>query len=675
MSTQSEPVPRGNMSGFAQYFAYDFKAGFLVFLIALPLCLGISIASGFPPLAGIFTAIIGSLVASIFSNSELTIKGPAAGLIVIILGCFNEFGGDATGAFTSADMAAYKAALAVSVAAAILQIFFGIVRLGVLGEFFPSTVVHGMLAAIGVIIMAKQFPVALGVSAKGDPLDLIRRIPEFVKEANPHIAVIGVISILLMFLWPVIGSRFKALKVIPSPVIVLAFAIPMGLYFDLIHDQNYSLFGHEYQTGEKYLVEMPNRIFGMFDQIAFPDFSALQTFVGWKWVLMFFLIGSLESMLSAKAVDLIDPWKRKTSLDRDVLGVGVANLCASMVGGLPMISEIVRSRANIDNGARTRFADVWHGVFLLACVARIPMFLHRIPLAALAAMLVFTGFRLAHPREFIHVYHIGKEQFLIFVVTLVGVLATDLLWGVVIGIVCKMMIHVLNGVPLKSLFKPYLEVEPDGESHVTIRARESAVFSNWIPFRRQLVDIGLGQRQNISLDMTNTHLVDHSVMQKLEEMQQDFEQEGLKLEIIGLGDLAPIGKDKLAARKGRLAPMKKLTIVADSDLEDELIKLFQEQGATGYTLLPCRGASWISHQNLLASDLTYDRLWFEVIVPEEVCHKILDYMRQDILPKDQVIATVTNVEVVRRERFLPSSIQHSGDHRLNGVAVGGMKSH
>jgi MFS superfamily sulfate permease-like transporter len=308
-----DDIPRGNAAGFRRYLLNDLIAGFLVFLIALPLCLGISLASGYPPLAGIFTAIVGALVTTLISNSELTIKGPAAGLIVIAVGCIAEFGGDGmAGGFSAADMSAYRAALAVGVAAAVLQIGFGLFRAGILGEFFPISAVHGMLAAIGVIIILKQIPVALGVDARGEPLALLRQMPYFLMEANPAIAAIGIVSLLIMFLWPLAGKRVRFLKSIPSPLVVLLVAVPMGIGFDLLHPHSYVLQGHKYQLGEQYLVRMPDRTFGMFDEIAFPDFSALARPVAWKWVFMFFAVGSLESLLSAKAVDLIDPWRRRT---------------------------------------------------------------------------------------------------------------------------------------------------------------------------------------------------------------------------------------------------------------------------------------------------------------------------------------------------------------------------
>ena len=251
---------------------------------------------------------------------------------------------------------------------------------------------------------------------------------------------------------------FHFLKPIPAHLIVLLVAVPLGMALNLTSAHEYEIFHTQYKLGEQYLVKMPNQIFGMFKEIQTPDFTVLNQFKAWKWILMFFMIGSLESLLSAKAVDLLDPYKRKTNMNRDMLAVGVANLGAAMVGGLPMISEIVRSKSNIDNGAKTRFADMWHGIFLLLCVGLIPTILHLIPLAALAAMLVYTGTRLAHPNEFLNVYRIGKEQLLLFVVTLVVVLATDLLIGVAAGIVLKMILHVANGVPLRSFFKAYVEV-------------------------------------------------------------------------------------------------------------------------------------------------------------------------------------------------------------------------
>ncbi len=658
-------IPRGNLEGFVKYWKYDMLSGFLVFLIALPLCLGISLACGYPPIAGIFTAIIGAILTTFISNSELTIKGPAAGLIVIAIGCIEDFGGNgmADNLWNAADTNAYRAALAVGVAAAVLQILFGLLRAGILGEFFPVTAVHGMLAAIGVIIIIKQFPVALGVSASGEPLEMLQEFPNYVAEANPAIAAIGITSLLIMFLWPLVGARVKFLKPIPAPMDVLLVAIPMGMAFDLLHQHSYHLQNHEYQLGEQYLVRMPDRPFGMFDDITFPNFTALGQYKAWKWVIMFFIIGSLESLLSAKAIDLLDPWKRKTNLDRDMVAVGVGNLVAASVGGLPMISEIVRSKANIDNGARTRFADMWHGIFLLLCVALFPTVLHRIPLAALAAMLVYTGYRLAHPSEFVHVYRIGREQLAIFVTTLVAVLATDLLIGIAIGIALKMIIHVVNGVPLKALFKPFIEVEEIDDKTSRIVASESAVFSNWIPLRRQIEQIGLVQHRNLIVDVTNANLVDHTTIEKLEEMQRDFEQEGLKLEIVGLDTLVPLSDNTHAARRRGLASVRRITIVSHPDLEEWLERELVARGATGFTAVACVGAGRTDIVD--QSVRKRDQVRIEVIVTPQVSESILAFLNSEVKAQHRLTVCVETVQVVRVGEFEPAENgveQMAGSH-------------
>lgn len=644
-------MPRGNLRGFRRYLRNDVLSGFLVFLIALPLCLGIALASGYPAIAGVFTAIIGSIITSLISNSELTIKGPAAGLIVIALGAVTEFGFTG-GKDPAADFQAYRMALAVGFAAGIIQIGFGLFRAGFLGEFFPTSTVHGMLAAIGVIIMSKQIHVVLGVmkvldergNPISEPLELLAQIPHSLLTMNPDIALIGFASLAILFGWPLIKNA--KVRRIPPQMVVILVAIPLGRWFDLEHEHVYTLAGHKYPLGENFLVNVPKNLFAA---MAHPDFSVLTQFAAWKWVALFALIGSLESLLSAKAIDLLDPWKRKTDFNRDMLGVGIANTLTAMVGGLPLISEIVRSKANIDNGARTRFADMWHGLFLLAFVALVPGLIHQIPLAALAAMLVYTGFRLAHPREFLHVYHIGKEQLLIFVCTLVGVLATDLLIGIVIGIVVKVTVHLINGVPLRSLFKPFLDVEEIDENTYVVHAYGSAVFSNWIPFKRQLEEIGLVQRKNLVIDLSDTKLVDSSVMEKLHETQRDFEQEGLSLTISGLDMHRQLSLHEFATRKRSLKALRRLTVVADEDLQERLLGDFVRLGASGYTLIPCQGAG----RRVLAAggDPRDSLVRIEVVVPRPVCDALLDYLRRDILKEHHVTACVETVDVVKPDQF------------------------
>jgi MFS superfamily sulfate permease-like transporter len=527
MTSEAKEVPRGTLPGLRRYWKSDMLSGFLVFLIALPLCLGISLACGYPAIAGIFTAVIGGILGSLLSNSELTIKGPAAGLIVIAIGCVTEFGFTG-GQNAAADAQAYRLALGVGVAAGVIQILFGVLRAGILGEMFPSAAVHGLLASIGIIIIAKQFPITMGLGSEGAPLELLAKIPQFIANMNPVIGLIGVISLIIMFTYPLIKN--PRLKVIPAPMVVLLVAVPLGMYFNL---------------SQNFLVNVPANLF---NAVTFPDFSGVFTFIGLKYIILFSFIGSLESLLSAKAVDQIDPWQRKTNHDRDLLAVGVGNTLSAFVGGLPMISEIVRSRANIDNGAKTRYANFFHGSFLLLFVALVPGLINQIPLAALGAMLVYTGFRLASPRSFVHMYHVGREQLIIFVSTIVGVLATDLLVGIAIGMCVKVLIHFINGVPLRSIFRLRANVSRQGEKDgVKVAVSDSAVFSTWIALRKKLERFK--KESPVVLDLSATYLVDHTVMDKLQELEKEFNEAGSRLIISGLDHHRRLSDHPTAARQ------------------------------------------------------------------------------------------------------------------------------
>ncbi len=582
-------APHGNFQGFVKHAKSDLISGFFVFLIALPLCLGISIASGFPAIAGVFTAIIGAILTTFLSNSELTIKGPAAGMIVIVLGAVT-FCGYSEGGSAEANFEAYRMVLAIGVVAGLLQLLFGFLRAGVLGDFFPSAAVHGMLAAIGVIIMLKQIPVALGEKASGEPLELIRHLPHILANANPSIAAIGLTSLAIMFGFGFWKSKSSNLivKAIPSQLVVLVLAVLAGYYFDLDHQHTYSFLGQDFELGASFLVNVPMNLIKATASPNFAVFSDPKFFGGAiKWVVMFALIGSLESMLSAKAVDMLDPWKRKSNLNRDLMAVGLANSVAAMIGGLPMISEIVRSKANIDNGAKTRFANFWHGAFLLGFVALLPALIHRIPLAALAAMLVYTGFRLASPKEFVNVYKIGREQLLVFVVTMVSVLLTDLLVGILLGIALKIAIHMINGLPVRTLFKPYLEVDTSDSNQVVINANGSAVFTNFIPFRRQIEQLGLIQKQNVVVDLSGAQLVDHSVMEKLHELQMDFEQADLKLEIVGLDRLQPVSSHPYASRRRGFPTLAKVSVLTPTKNRTPLVHQLKELGIERFIISEC----------------------------------------------------------------------------------------
>lgn len=537
-SMPNRNLPKDGLAGFKENFRADLLSGFLVFLIALPLCMGISLASGFGPVGGLFTAIIGGIVVSFFSGAPMTIKGPAAGLIPIAFGCVEAFRLDPATAGT-----AYQCALAVVVVAGVLQILFGLLRAGVLSDFFPTAAVHGMLAAIGILIISSQIHSTLGVTAAAKTaVGRIAEIPHSVATMNPEVALIGAFSLAILVVMPKIRSQIA--RKIPPPLVVLAAAIPLGLYFDLQDDHYYRFFDIEYHLGPELLITLPDNIA---DAITFPDFSHVLSAVSIQYIILFALIGSIESLASAKAIDTLDPYRRKSNFNKDLLAIGIGNTAAGLIGGLPMISEIVRSSANVNNGGKTRWANFWHGVFLLAVLALVPYLLHYIPKAALASMLVFTGFRLASPKEFAHMLHISKEQLFIFLVTIAVTIIEDLLWGIIAGIVVKLVLHVVRGAPLSVLFKPSVVVEDLGPNTVRLKVQKAAVFSNYIGLKRVIQAVPAGK--NIEIDFSAARLVDHSTMQYMQETAAEFTQVGRDFKITGLEQHRPDSDYPTAARR------------------------------------------------------------------------------------------------------------------------------
>ena len=527
------------------HWTADIISGFLVFLIALPLCLAISLASGCPAIAGVFTAIVGGILSPWISNSALTIKGPAAGMIVIVVGCVMEFGG-VPNATPEVKMQAYRLMLGVGVVAGAIQVVLALLRAGILSEIFPTSAVHGMLAAIGVIIFAKQFHMMLGVSPKAkEPLHLLLEIPHSLMHSNPEIAVIGLTSLAILFGWAFMP---KMVRRVPAQLIVLVLGMILSSVFDLEHVHTYTFAGHDYMINEDYLVKVPPSVFSA---ITYPDFSGVTTPHGMKWIMMFMLIGTLESLLSSKAVDLLDPLRRKTDQNRDLLAVGLGNTLVAFIGGLPMISEIVRSKANIDNGARTRFSNMFHGIFLLSFVSMLPSLIHRIPLAALAAMLVYTGCRLAHYREFMHMYKVGIEQLVVFSVTLVSVLATDLLVGVAIGFSLELILNWWHGMTPRSVISPAITVDEPDEYTTRVRVNNAAVFTNWLALRNKVMAIP--PERTVMLDFSQAQLVDHNVMEKLEHLYNDLIEDGRNLLVVGLRGHTRLSKHPLASRKRQSA--------------------------------------------------------------------------------------------------------------------------
>ena len=544
-------VPKTGLAGLKQNWQYDAMSGFLVFLIALPLCLGIAMASNFPPQAGIITAIIGGLLVSRINGSFVTINGPAAGLIVVIFDSVQELGkGDA--------MAGYKYTLAAIVCASVIQTLMGYFKAGKLSAFFPSSVVHGMLAAIGIIIMSKQIHTLLGVKPDAKTLfQTIGQIPHSFVELNPEVALIGGIGLVILIVWSFLKNRY--LKMIPGPLVVVLVGLALGQYYDLEHEHIYMFLHddpilphHEYTIGPKFLVAIPEHFAAGF---SFPDFSLIGTLEFWEQVITICLVGSLESLLSAAAVDKLDVYKRYSDLNRDLTAVGIGNTISGLVGGLPMIAEIVRSSANVNNGGRTAWSNFFHGLYMLVFVALFPRLIHEIPLASLAALLVFTGYKLASPQEFMKTLAIGYEQLVVFVITIIGVLATDLLIGVAIGMVAEFIVHLLRSVNWQDVLKLYFEVKETEPGVFRISVDGAAFFANFLSLKSELSAMPEGK--TLIFDFSEAETVDHTVMEFIHDFCEDYERRGGHYQIRGLERHIASSDHPLAARK-RVAVTDKL---------------------------------------------------------------------------------------------------------------------
>ncbi len=526
------PRPRKPADGFLglkQNLVADVTAGFIVFLLALPLSLGIAAASGFPPLMGIVTAIIGGIVATFFSGSHLAIKGPAAGLIVIVAGSVSEFGGGEIG---------WHYTLGVMVVSGLLQVLFGVFKWGRLVDLFPLSAVHGMLAAIGLIIVAKQVPILLHVpkelsTGKG-PLELLASIPQFILHLDPVVSVIGGVSLTIMLAWGLVKNPL--LKKIPAPLLVLIFAIPAGQLLGL---------GTIPQSGV--LVQVGNLIEEIGIHVEFGGLAMVRVFL--KYLVMVALVGSLESLLTVKAVDLMDPYKRKSDANKDLIAIGIANMISAILGGLPMISEVARSSANVAQGGKTRWANFFHGVFLLAAAWLAYPLLEMIPTAALAAMLIAVGIKLAHPKQLAHAYKIGPEQSAIFLTTIFFTLIEDLLIGMAAGMALKIVIHVLRGASWKGIFRAAITIHTTSNL-IEVNIQDAAVFTNYLAIKSKLDQIPPGQC--VILHLENTNLIDHSVMAQIQAFESDYSAYGGTVEITGLSQLKPVSLHPLSARKNIL---------------------------------------------------------------------------------------------------------------------------
>ncbi len=475
---------------------YDFPASIVVFLVALPLCLGIAMASGAPLFAGILTGIIGGTVVASLSRSPLSVSGPAAGLTVIVLGAIQQLG-------------AYETFLLAVFIAGIFQLLLGILKAGMIGNYFPSSVILGMLAAIGITIILKQLPLAVGLTETE-----ITDITQVAGAINWGATIICLLSLALLIFWPSI----KGLNKIPAPLMVVLIGVGLGYFFQ----------GSSFALASAHFVAIPAvtsfaEFTGLF---IFPDFSQIINREVWVVAFTIAIIASLETLLSIEAIDKLDPFKRNSPTNRELVAQGIGNMTSGFLGGLPMTSVIVRSSANANAGGRTRQSAILHGIWLLLALLAIPTVINLIPLACLAAILLHTGYKLAKPALFKQMRAKGLDQFVPFTLTIAAVVFTDLLTGVGIGILIATF-YILKA-NMQNAYK--FNIVGDSNSKAVLVLAEEVSFLNKVPIQQKLYSLPKSV-VSVTIDGKNSKFIDKDVIEVIKGFEQNALSKGIDIEL------------------------------------------------------------------------------------------------------------------------------------------------
>ncbi len=479
-----------------KHIAVDIKAGLVVFVVALPLCLGIALASGAPVFAGIIAGIIGGLVIGSLSGSQVSVAGPAAGLTAIVLS------GIAT-------LKSYETFLLAVTIAGVFQIILGFFRAGSISSYFPSNVIEGMLVAIGIIIIVKQIPVGLGLHPENEGM-LLNLYSEtlsfpfqFLEELNfihPGALIIFLLGLVIQIAWAKV-SFLNRIQFIPAPLVVVIVST--------LVNEGFIYFLFDWELDPMFLVHLPafTHWDNFLNSFQIPKFSEITNLQVWQIAFTICLVASIETLLCIDAADKLDPLKRLTDPNRELKAQGIGNLLSGLLGGLPITSVIVRTTANINSGAKSKLSTILHGLFLALSVLLIPDLLSRIPISSLASILVLIGYKLANPSIFHHMWKRGKAQFLPFLVTVIAIVFTDLLKGVGIGLFVSIMFILKGNLELAYRFKK--ESYHDGEL-ITIHLAEEISFLNKAAIKQVLMD--LPKNSQVVIDFTNNIYIDYDVI-------------------------------------------------------------------------------------------------------------------------------------------------------------------
>ncbi|WP_346752425.1 SulP family inorganic anion transporter [Splendidivirga corallicola] len=502
----------------------DLPASIVVFFVAVPLCLGIALASGAPLFSGLIAGIVGGIVVGALSNSPLGVSGPAAGLAVIVLASIQSLG-------------AFEIFLVAVVLAGIIQVVLGLLKGGIIGYYFPSSVIKGMLAGIGIIIFLKQIPHAFGydVDYEGDLSfqqlngeNTFSELINMLDYISPGAVIVSIISLTILLTWDLYFShKHKVFKLVQGPLV----AVAMGIVYQLVT----SAFFPAYTIESQHLVSVPvaESFSGFLNQFTFPDFSYVLSSEVWVVALTIAVVASLETLLCVEATDKLDPQKRVTNTNRELFAQGGGNILSGLIGGLPITQVIVRSSANVQSGGQTRLSSILHGMFLLICVALIPAVLNMIPLAVLACILFVVGYKLAKPSLFKHMYKLGWDQFAPFVITILGIVFTDLLKGIAMGFIVSLVILLRNS--FKNSHFLHKEVINNGRKKVKMTLAEEVTFINKGAILKALNNLPAGTQ--LTIDMSKSVGIDYDVLEIIDNYKNTSGNKGIEVKLVNRGDL------------------------------------------------------------------------------------------------------------------------------------------
>ncbi len=500
-------------------FKDDIPASIVVFLVAMPLCLGIAMASGAPLFSGLISGIIGGVVVGALSGSALGVSGPAAGLAVIVLNAITDLGG-------------FEIFLVAVIIAGILQMIMGFAKAGIIAYYFPSSVIHGMLAGIGIIIFLKQIPHAFGYDKdpegdfsflQTDGHNTFDELSYMISNISPGVLIISVLSLIILILWDTkFFKKLKWTKIVKGPLVVVLLGIGLGMYFE--HAQ-------VFQIAEDHFVNVPisENMSGFINNFTLPDFTALSNPQVYITAIVIAVVASLETLLCVEASDKQDDLKRITPTNRELKAQGAGNIIAGFIGGLPVTQVIVRSSANQQSGGKTKASSIIHGLFLLLSVIFIPFVLNKIPLGVLAAILLVVGYKLAKPALFKKMYKEGSGQFIPFVVTILGIVFTNLLMGIALGLVVAIFIILRNNFKIPYKMK---RESLEGVEKVSLILAEDVSFLNKASIQQSLSEVP--DDTTVEIDASQNHFIHQDVIEIIEDFKISAQSRNITVEVLNL---------------------------------------------------------------------------------------------------------------------------------------------